>query len=112
MIIRNLTPHDVQIHCKEGILTIPAEKIPARCTEVVEDLHPIDTFCTDVSIPLCEVSYAKVTDLPEPKAGFRYIVSVLVAQALPDRDDLLVPYDLVRDERKRIVGCRKLARVV
>lgn len=39
------------------------------------------------------------------------IVSRLVAEACPERDDLVVPDDTVRDDAGRIIGCRALARV-
>lgn len=39
-----------------------------------------------------------------------YIVSQLVKSALPDREDLLVPAEVVRDEQGHIIGCRSLGR--
>lgn len=35
-----------------------------------------------------------------------YIVSRMVANALPNRKDLLVPNELVRDDQGNIIGCR------
>ncbi len=40
-----------------------------------------------------------------------FIVSRVVAEAMRDRGDLLIPDDAIRDEKGRIVGCRALARV-
>ena len=37
-----------------------------------------------------------------------YIVSQLVKSALPNRSDLLVPAEMVRDEKGAILGCRSL----
>lgn len=51
-----------------------------------------------------------VTDLPEAVDGVVYITSTLVAQAVPDRTDVLVPADLRRDEAGRIIGCGALQR--
>lgn len=39
-----------------------------------------------------------------------FIVSQIVKSACPDRDDLLVPVEVVRDETGAIVGCRSLGR--
>lgn len=51
-----------------------------------------------------------VTNLPEPQEGVTYLTSTLVAQAVPDRTDVLVPADLRRDEAGRIIGCGALQR--
>ena len=37
-----------------------------------------------------------------------YIVSQLVKSALPNRSDLLVPAEMVRDEKGMIIGCKSL----
>ena len=37
-----------------------------------------------------------------------YIVSQLVKSALPNRSDLLVPAEMVRDEKGAILGCKSL----
>jgi hypothetical protein len=39
-----------------------------------------------------------------------YIVSAMVRAALPDRKDLLVPSQQVRDDAGRVVGCKTLGR--
>lgn len=56
------------------------------------------------SLPLGDV-----VGLPEPEEGTVYVVSVLVAERLPHRNDLRVPGGQVRDGDGRIVGCRSLA---
>lgn len=40
-----------------------------------------------------------------------FIVSRVVAEAAKDRDDLLIPDDVARDEEGRVIGCRALARI-
>ena len=42
--------------------------------------------------------------------GVFYIVSQLVKNALPDRTDLLVPAEVVRDGNGNIIGCKSLGR--
>ena len=39
-----------------------------------------------------------------------FVLSRVVKTALPDRDDLVVPDELVRDDAGRVVGCRRLSR--
>lgn len=46
--------------------------------------------------------------LPEPKLGTCYIVSQLVKNALPERDNLVVPAKVVRNAAGNIIGCKSL----
>ncbi|MEV3952785.1 hypothetical protein [Streptomyces albogriseolus] len=69
----------------------------------------MDLTAEGASIPLVHIGFGEVTGPPEPEAGPRHVVSRLVAGALPDRSDLLVPHDVVRDEAGRTTGCRALA---
>ena len=86
----NLTPHDVNLILPDGeVLTIPASG--------------------KVAIPVVKTVFdTNVTDLPDPQDGVIYLTSTLVAQAVPDRDDVLVPADLRRDDAGRIIGCGAL----
>jgi hypothetical protein len=43
------------------------------------------------SIPIVRLRYAAVSDLPPPQPGVRYVVSLPVLLASPDRTDLLTP---------------------
>lgn len=47
--------------------------------------------------------------LPVEREGVYYVVSTLVQNAYPDRNDLLIPAMLVRDAAGNITGCMKLA---
>jgi hypothetical protein len=49
-------------------------------------------------------------NLPPAAPGVLYIVPFAVAVQYPERDDPLVPDDLVR-EKQRVVGARRLTRV-
>jgi hypothetical protein len=53
----------------------------------------------------------QVVDLPEPQDDTLYIVSRAVAEAARDRDDLVVPDNVIRDDQGRVIACRALARV-
>lgn len=104
----NLTPHSITVVGDSGetILTIPSAGV-ARCSVKKERVATIGI--NDHNIPVSWVTFGEVVDLPEPQDGTIYIVSRAVAEARRDRDDLLVPDDLVRDEEGRIVGCRGFA---
>ena len=43
--------------------------------------------------------------LPDKQEGVLYIVSRITAEALPNRDDLLMVDGTVRDDDGRIIGC-------
>ena len=100
----NLTPHDVNIILPDGeILTIQASGKVARVGSHVEQIGNIG------AIPVVKTVFdTNVTDLPDPQDGVIYLTSTLVAQAVPDRDDVLVPADLRRDDAGRIIGCGAL----
>lgn len=59
-------------------------------------------------IPLTRTVYGKAEGLSDYKEGTFYIVSQLVKNALPQRKDLLVPTNVVRNKAGNIVGCESL----
>lgn len=103
----NLTPHDVNLILPDGeVLTIPASGKVARVGSHVEQIGNIEV------IPVVKTVFDdNVTDLPDPQEGVIYLTSTLVAQAVPDRTDVLVPADLRRDDAGRIIGCGALQRL-
>ena len=103
----NLTPHDVNLILQdESTMTIPASGSIARVGSHVEQVGTIGI------IPVVKTVFdTVVTNLPDPQAGVIYLTSTLVAQAVPDRIDVLVPADLRRDEAGRIIGCGALQRL-
>ncbi|MBY6274192.1 MAG: hypothetical protein CW346_18740 [Bacillaceae bacterium] len=107
-IVCNLTPHEVVVMDRAGetvICRFPPSGTVARCTSQREVIGSIN------NIPINRTTFGAVSGLPDPEPGVYYIVSALVAQALPEREDLLIPDDTVRDEAGRIIGCRAFARV-
>jgi hypothetical protein len=102
----NLTPHTINIFDeggKEQVLSTPPSGTIARCT--VENIK-IDE---KKGIPLFKSSFGEVIDLPDPKDGTIYIVSMLIRSALPNRKDLASPGQLLRDEDGRPIGCKGLS---
>ena len=108
--IINLTPHIINIVLPSGaIYDVPVSGQVARCSQT--ETHLFDLQVSGVSIPVSGQTFGEVIDLPSPQEGVFYIVSRLVASACPDRDDLLIPGPLVRNEDGQPVGCRGLGRV-
>ena len=108
----NLTPHDITILFEDGtILTVPASATVARVASSNDTVGGVMT--EGGTIPIKAVSYGEVTGLPpyNPDKAQYFLVSSLVAARVPDRHDVLVPGDFVRDDKGNIVGCKSLNRV-
>lgn len=101
MTLVNLTPHPVTIATR----TIPPD---GRIPRVGESITPVGVID---GLPVVQISLGQVTGLPEPRPGIWYIVSRMVAEAAPYRDDLLIPGKQIRDEQGRVVGAETLARL-
>ena len=100
----NLTPHPINLPAG----TIQPSGQVARVSVSHGFSRHIDAEgLGDVKLVL--PTYGDVEDLPGPTDDTFYIVSTPVQQACPDRDDLLVPADLIRDDQGRIVGANALA---
>lgn len=103
MTIKNYTPHPVHIIGSNGTTTIPnSGLIRLKATTVADE--SID------GIPTSRTVFGEPEGLPAYQEGTFYIVSQLVKSALPERADLLVPAEVVRDEAGNIIGCRSLGR--
>lgn len=104
----NLTPHDVIVFSPVGeeVLTVPASGALARISEVLEPARPLTV--DGVEVPTCRMTYADtVNGLPARTPGTAYIVSRVLARAVP-RADVYFPAEEVRDDAGRIIGCRSL----
>lgn len=73
-----------------------------RVIETTEDAGEID------GIPITATTWTEAPDMPAFKEGTFYIVSQLVKSVLPQRTDLLVPKQIVRDSQGNIIGCKRL----
>jgi hypothetical protein len=51
------------------------------------------------------------TAIPSRRPATFYIVSSITAQAFPERDDFLIPDEIIRDERGEVTGCRAVAQL-
>ena len=112
MRIVNLTPHALNL-MPEGpdgpTVTIPPSGQVARCAV---DRVQVNTVAVDgIAVPVNQTRFGEVSDLPDPQPDTIFVVSALVAQAVPDRQDVFITDDAVRDEQGRIIGCRALAHI-
>ena len=98
--ITNLTPHAIVV----GSRSFPPSGTLARVAMVITPQGEID------GIPLFKTAFGRVEGLPPMEAGRYYLVSALVASAEKDRDDLLSPSGLVRDEKGIVIGCEGFTR--
>ena len=101
----NMTPHPIHIigDNNQVLVTIPKGDRLIRLKA-----KTIKAGFTINDIPVTRTEYSEPVGLPEYSFGTFYIVSQLVKSALPERDDLLVPADVVRDNEGNIIGCRSL----
>lgn len=107
-IIINLTPHALTFldDANNVVLTVPSSGI-ARAAQT--RVHVADVDIGGVSLSVHHSTYGAVEGLPEMQDGVIYVVSALTAQACPDRSDVFITDDPVRDEAGRIIGCRGIA---
>ncbi|WP_291566899.1 MULTISPECIES: hypothetical protein [unclassified Clostridium] len=104
MKILNYTPHTVNIIISEsGEIYNFLSVGNARCIQTTVQVGEIN------NIPITSTKFGEVEGLPQEQEGIYYIVSRLILQALPQRKDLLVPNEVVRDEEGKIIGCKSLA---
>lgn len=99
--IRNFTPHQVTLILPDEELHFPSEGV-ARVEASTQIAFRLG------KIPLTSTVFGEVTGLPPETDSTWLIVSRVVASALPNRSDLLVPNELVRDDQGRVIGCRSL----
>jgi hypothetical protein len=108
MKIVNLTPHDVNVVAgnRHTGVTYPASGEVLRLGHI-----DLGTWrYTGEGVWVEGVEFHHLQNPPERIEGTWYIVSLPCALAHP-RGDFLVPFDEVRDEAGRIVGCRGLAQL-
>lgn len=106
-IIMNLTPHAVSFVNADGatVLTVAPSGTVARVSTRTVQIGTLN------GLPVTQTEFGEVQDLPEQIDGTIYLVSSLVAQRVPDREDVFIPAESVRDSAGRIIGCRSLGRI-
>ena len=99
--ILNYTPHSINIEGKEPMFSNGSARVN-ETAEIIDNLNGIDVISKTLGA---------VEGLPNSVDNVFYVVSLIVAQALPLRKDLLIPGELLRDEKGAIVGCKNLCRM-
>ena len=95
----NLTPHAINV---VGYEEIPSSGVVPRVAMQTKEAGFV------AGLPVSSTEYGKVEGLPEKMEGVSFIVSKMLKDACPDREDLLYPAELVRDKEGNIVGCKSL----
>ena len=112
MNIVNLTPHALVLMPggPDGpTVTIPPSGLVARRAV---DREQVDTVTVNgITVPVNQIQFGTVSDLPAPRPDTVFVVSALVAQRVPGRRDVYIVDDAVRDDQGRIIGARALAHV-
>lgn len=102
----NYTPHRELIYRPDdGDAIVLRQQGNVR---LVEEYLPAGELAN--GLPLTWMRYGAPDGLPAPAPCVVYVVSQLVANACPERDDLVFPAGLVRNEHGDIIGFRLLAR--
>ena len=104
MAIVNCTPHPVMIVDADGnvVRTIEPNGTPIRLKSETVPAGEHD------GIPLSKTVFGEPVGLPDPEEETLFIVSQIVKNAIPGRHDLVVPAEVVRDDKGQIIGCRSL----
>ncbi|MDG1314032.1 MAG: hypothetical protein P8P29_00730 [Flavobacteriaceae bacterium] len=102
--IKNLTPHTVNLLDQGGqeIMVITSQGESPRLQSTMTDAGDVAGY------PLVRQEFGETTGLPEAEEGVLILVSRLVLAANPERKDLGVPVQFVRDTEGRILGCQAI----
>lgn len=105
--LHNYCPHPLTLRVQQPpidvtLLSEGNARVSQEAGELQQEIWLVNDHCL---FPIYGPStYGSITGLPDPQAGQYYIVSMMVAQALPDRADLLVPGTGPADEAIRDNG--------
>ena len=103
----NCTTHVLNIIANDGeVIAVPPSGQVARVSTVRKQVMSIG------NIPVFSVEFGEVESLPEPVSVSEtvFVVSALVAQRVPEREDVFSPGELVRDESGQPIGCKGLSK--
>ncbi len=96
----NLTPHDINVLTKDGIVTFPKSGIIAR----VSEKSTIVGKCKFTGVDIVQKEYTEVENLPEEG---HFLVSAMVLQAAKKKEGLFLyapdsGSSAIRDEKGQI----------
>jgi len=102
----NATPHAIDLIIDGEKITIPPSGVVVRVATVREMVDTIPLG--ELHIPVNVVKSGLTLDLPEFQEDVVIIVSRMVAEAHPERHDLVFPDSLTRDNKGNVIGCNAL----
>jgi len=109
--LRNLCPHPVHLYDgSRRVMSIPSHGV-ARCEESPAPKGIVSVG--GVQVPMWDTDFGRVVGLPDPEPWVLLVVSPVLAscRAVLGRSDLVVPFDLVRNDEGTVIGARGLARL-
>ena len=95
----NLTPHDVVVIVDGKTTVFPKTEAIARCEVIRQKFSIID------GIPIYATRLGNAIGLPPMEEGKLFIVSALVKDREYNRQDLVSPGNLIRNEAGFVIGC-------
>ena len=108
----NKTPHVINLVCEDGtkISLEPVLPTPRVSSSSVKTAVYTITDGNGIEHEIVREApvFGEVIDLPEPKEGVLYIVSMLVAARASNRTDLVSPGRQLRNEAGQVIGCAGL----
>lgn len=106
----NMTPHAVNWIDQSGVSWVfPPSGEVARIAATTERCGTLNVTNFDVRVPLSSTVFGE-SNVPDPEEGVTLIVSRMVVAAHPEREDLVFPNEIVRNEAGQVVGCRSFSR--
>jgi hypothetical protein len=102
----NATPHAIDLIIDGEKITIPPSGVVVRVATVRELVDTIPLG--EKLVPVNVVKSGLTLDLPEFQENVVIIVSRMVAEAHPERHDLVFPDSLTRDNKGNVIGCNAL----
>ena len=96
----NLTPHILNIIAADGSTVY----IPPDGNRIARVGSISSIVATVNGININRQTFGKVMDLPDAQDGIIYIVSRMVKDRVPDRDDVVVPGVPFRDTDGKVIG--------
>lgn len=95
----NLTPHAV------NFVTADGRQIDVQPEGIIARLEQKDVLSRWIGrIPVYKTEYGEVQNLPDPQPDTIYIVSGMVLSQVPERDDVLAPGALIRNDAGQVIG--------
>jgi len=96
----NLTPHILNIIAADGSTVY----IPPDGNRIARVSSISSIVATVNGININKQTFGKVVDLPDAQDDVVYIVSRMVKDRVPDRDDVVVPGVPFRDTDGKVIG--------